>query len=192
MTTHAHLSTLGLLTPENAPDGSRELLDAAHAQLGMVPNMYAEMANSPGLLGTYRFGYDQFRRHSGFNPSEQEIIFLAISRFNGCAYCMGAHSAIADGNKVPTAVTDAVRAGEPIGDAKLQALNVFTTTMVDTRGRPSDVELKEFLAAGYTENQVLEIILAISVKTLSNYLNHIFDTPLDKAFSRRAWVPAPA
>lgn len=188
---HAHLSTLGLLTLENAPDGSRELLDAAHSQLGMVPNMYAEMANSPGLLGTYRFGYDQFRRHSGFNPSEQEIIFLAISRFNGCAYCMGAHSAIADGNKVPTEVTDAVRAGEPIGDARLQALNVFTTTMVATRGRPSDVELKEFLAVGYTENQVLEIILAIAVKTLSNYSNHLFDTPLDKAFARRAWSPAP-
>ena len=189
MSTHAHLSTLGLLTSENAPAGSRELLDEAQAELGMVPNMYAEMANSPGLLSTYLFGQDQFRRHSGFNPSEQETILLAISRFNGCEYCMGAHSTIADGNKVPTEVTDAVRAGEPIGDDRLQALNVFTTTMVDTRGRPSDVELKEFLAAGYTEKQALEIILAISVKTLSNYVNHIFDTPLDKAFSRRAWVP---
>ncbi len=191
MSTHAHLSTLGLLTSEDAPAGSSELLDEAEAQLGMVPNMYAEMAHSPGLLSTYRFGYDQFRRHSGFNPSEQETIFLAISRFNGCAYCMGAHSAIADGNKVPTEITDALRAGEPIGDDKLQALNVFTTTMVATRGRPSDVELKEFLAVGYTENQALEIILAISVKTLSNYVNHLFDTPLDKAFARRAWVADP-
>ena len=178
-----------MLTSENAPAGSGELLDEAKAQVGMVPNMYAEMANSPGLLSTYLFGQDQFRRHSGFNPSEQETILLAISHFNGCEYCMGAHSTIADGNKVPTAVTDAVRAGEPIADDRLQALNVFTTTMVDTRGRPSDVELKEFLAAGYTENQALEIILAISVKTLSNYVNHIFDTPLDKAFARRAWVP---
>ncbi len=191
MTTRAHLSTLGLLTSEDAPAGSRELLDEAQAQLGMVPNMYAAMANSPGLLSTYRFGYDQLRRHSGFSPTEQETIFLAISRVNGCSYCMGAHSAIADGNKVPTDVTDAVRAGEPIGDVRLQALNVFTTTMVTTRGRPSDAELKEFLALGYTENQALEIILAISVKTLSNYVNHLFDTPLDKAFARRAWVPDP-
>ena len=191
MTTHAHLTTLALLTPQDAPDGSRELLHAAKAQLGMVPNMYAGMANSPGLLGTYRFGYDEFRRHSGFNPAEQEIILLAISRFNGCTYCMGAHSTIADGNKVPTEVTDAVRAGEPIGDAKLQELNHFTTTMVATRGRPSEVELKEFLAVGYTENQVLELILAIAVKTLSNYSNHLLDTPLDNAFARRAWTPAP-
>lgn len=157
----------------------------------MVPNMYAGMANSPGLLGTYRFGYDQFRRHSGFSSAEQEIIFLAISRFNGCIYCMGAHSTIADGNKVPTEITDAVRDGEPIGDARLQVLNLFTTAMVATRGRPSGVELKEFLGVGYTENQVLEIILAIAVKTLSNYSNHALDTPLDKAFARRAWTAAP-
>lgn len=191
MTTQARLSTLGLLTSQDAPEGSRELLDAAKAQLGMVPNMYAGMANSPGLLGAYRFGYDEFRRHSGFSSAEQEVIFLAISRFNGCNYCMGAHSTIADGNKVPTEVTDAVRDGEPIGDAKLQGLNLFTTTMVATRGRPSDVALKEFLAVGYTENQVLEIILAIAVKTLSNYSNHVFDTPLDQAFARRAWTPDP-
>ena len=188
MTTHAHLTTLGLLTPADAPEGSRELLDSAKAQLGMVPNMYAEMANSPGLLGTYRFGYDEFRRHSGFNPAEQEVVFLAISRFNGCAYCMGAHSVIADGNKVPTEVTDAVRAGEPIGDDKLQELNHFTTSMVATRGRPPEEELEAFLAAGYAERQVLEIILAIAVKTLSNYSNHLFDTPLDEAFTRRAWT----
>ena len=95
MTTHAHLTTLttlDLLTPEAAPEGSRELLETVKATMGMVPNMYAEMAHSPGLLGTYRFGYDQFRRHSGFNPTEQEVIFLAISRYNGCAYCMGAVS----------------------------------------------------------------------------------------------------
>ena len=191
MSTHAHLTTLDLLTPEEAPEGSRELLETVQATLGMVPNMYAEMAHSPGLLGTYRFGYDQFRRHSGFNPAEQEVIFLAISRYNGCAYCMGAHSVIADGNKVPTEVTDAVRAGEPIGDAKLQALNLFTTSLVANRGRTSDVELKEYLAVGYTETQVLEILLAISVKTLSNYTNHLFETPLDKAFARRAWTADP-
>ena len=192
MTTHAHLTTLGLLTPADAPEGSRELLDSAKAQLGMVPNMYAEMAHSPGLLGTHRFGYDEFRRRSGFNPAEREVVFLAISRFNGCTYCVGVHSAIADQSKVPTEVTDAVRAGEPIGDARLQALNLFTTSMVATRGRPPEEELEAFLAVGYTERQVLEIILAIAVKTLSNYSNHLFDTPLDKAFTHRAWTGPPA
>jgi len=186
--TKAHLTTLGLLATSEAPDGSREILEAAQTQTGMVPNMYAEMAHSPGLLGTYRFGYDQFRRSSGFNPAEQEVILLAISRFNGCTYCVSVHSAIADRSKVPTEVTDAIRAGEPIGDTKLQALNHFTTNMVATRGRPAQEELSAFVAAGYTERQVLEIILAIAVKTISNYSNHLFDTPLDEAFTKRAWT----
>lgn len=189
MLTNAHLTTLGMLTAAEAPDGSREILEQAKAQTGMVPNMYASMANSPGLLGTYRFGYDEFRGRSGFTPAEQEITFLAISRFNGCTYCMGVHSAIADNNKVPTAVTDAVRDGMPIADEKLQALNVFVTTMVSTRGRPEETDLKAFLAAGYTENQVLEVILAIAIKTISNYSNHVFDTPLDRVFARRTWTP---
>ena len=189
MTTHAHLTTLGRLTAADSPDASREILESAKAQTGMVPNMYAAMANSPGLLGTYRFGYDEFRSRSGFTSAEQEVVFLAISRFNGCTYCMGVHSAIADRNKVPTEVTDAIRAGTPIGDATLQALNLFVTTMVDTRGRPSDDDLTAFLAAGYTETQVLEIILAIAVKTISNYTNHVFDTPLDAVFTQRAWTP---
>ena len=177
-----------MLTAETAPEGSRELLTSASAQLGMLPNMYAGMAHSPGLLGTYRFGYDQFRRHSGFSPVEQEVIFLSISRFNGCTYCVGVHSVVADMNKVPSEVTDAIRDGEPISDAKLQTLNAFTTALVTSRGRPEPQDLEAFLADGYTEMQVLEIILAIAVKTLSNYANHLLDTPLDEQFAHRAWA----
>lgn len=188
MTAHGHLTELGPVAPEDAPDGSRQVLEATKAQTGRVLNMYAVMANSPGLLGTYQFGYDEFRRRSGFSPAEQEVVFLAISRFNGCTYCMGVHSAIADHNKVPTEVTDAIRVGTPISDERLQALNVFVTTMVEKRGRPSADDLAAFRAAGYSETQVLEVILAIAVKTISNYTNHVFDTPLDRAFARRAWT----
>ena len=188
-TTHAQLSTLHLLTLEDAPEGSRAILESTKAQLGTVPNMYAEMAHSPGLLNTYRFGYDAFRSGSGFDKTEQEIVLLAISRFHECTYCVAAHSVIADRNKVPTEVTDSIRAGEAIPDAKLQALNAFTTAMLSTRGRPSVQDLQQFIAAGYNEKFVMEIILAIAVKTISNYTNHLFDTPLDAGFLHRAWAP---
>ena len=95
------------------------------------------------------------------------------------------HSAIADRNKVPTEVTDAILAGTPIGDAKLQALNLVVTTTVDARGRPCEDDLAAFLAAGYSEAQVLGVTLAIAVK-ISNYTNHVFDTPLDKVFAGRS------
>jgi AhpD family alkylhydroperoxidase len=189
MAEHATLGTLELLTVEQAPDGSRELLQAAKAQLGRVPNLYAAMAHSPGLLGTYRFGADQFRSGSGFTPIEQEVILLSISRFHGCTYCVAVHSTTADRSKVPTEVVDAIRDGKPVQDPSLGPLHEFTTAMVASRGRPEPGDLAAFLAAGYTEQQVLGVILAIAVKTISNYTNHVFDTPLDQAFARRAWSP---
>lgn len=163
------------------------VLAKVKAQFGMIPTMYAEMANVPGLLDTYRTGYDAFRQESGFSPAEQEVVLLAISRFNGCAYCVTAHSALADMAKVPTEITDAVRNGERLPDARLDALATFTTIMVDKRGLPSRADVQSFLDAGFTEGDVLQVVLAITVKTISNYTNHLFHTPVEPAFAHRAW-----
>ncbi len=76
-------------------DAAERLADAP-AATGMVPNMYGVMANSPGLLATYLDGYQRFRIGSGFTPAEQETVFLTISGYNACDYCMAAHSFIAD------------------------------------------------------------------------------------------------
>lgn len=91
-------------------------------------------------------------------------------------------------SKVPPAVTDAIRQGRSIPDPKLSALSAFASLMLATRGRPTRQDVETFLAAGYTERHILEIILAISVKTLSNYTNHLFHTPVDSVFARRAWA----
>lgn len=94
---------------------------------------------------------------------------------------------LADGAKVPTGVTDALRSGERLPDARLDALATFTTTMVEKRGLPSAADAEAFLAAGYDETHVLQILLAIAVKTISNYTNHLFHTPLDEMFASRTW-----
>ena len=180
--------TLTPKTLDTAAPEARALLENAKAQVGFIPNMYTRMAHSPGLLATYLDGYTRFREQSGFTPVEQEVVFLTISRENGCEYCMGAHSVIADAmSKVPTAVTDALRAGAPIPDAQLAALSQFARVMVVERGLPSRAEVDRFLSAGYSERHILEIVLAIAVKTLSNYANHLFHTPLDEVFAARAW-----
>jgi uncharacterized peroxidase-related enzyme len=160
----------------------------AKARVGVIPNMYGGMANSPGLLETYLDGYARFRQDSGFTPSEQEVVLLTISRNNGCEYCMAAHSAIADkASAVPQTITDAIRDGRDIPDIKLAALSAFVDKMVSTRGMPAPDDVAAFLAAGYSERQILEVVLAIAVKTLSNYSNHLFHTPLDARFSDREW-----
>ncbi|KDP87201.1 alkylhydroperoxidase [Cupriavidus sp. SK-3] len=176
------------LSPETAQGRAKEALDTAFKQVGMIPNMYAKMANAPGLLETYLFGYNLFRKESGFTPAEQEVVLLTISRLNECDYCMAAHSMIAEAvSKTPAQAIEAIREDRPIDDAKLRALATFTALMVDSRGRPTDQDVQAFLAAGYSERHVLEVILAIAVKTLSNYANHVFHTELDQRFAGHAW-----
>ena len=185
------IATLPLLTIETAVGKARSLLEGARKKLGFVPNMYGAMANEPALYEAYATTYDAFRAEAGFTPIEQEVIFLAISRANGCDYCMAAHSFVADKmSMVPAAITDAIRDGRLIPDPKLAALAAFTATMVTTRGRPTDRDVDAFKGAGYTEKNILGVILAISVKTLSNYTNHVFHTPVDEVFAGRTWSAA--
>ncbi len=181
--------TLAAQTIDSAPDGARQILEGAKARMGMVPNMYGRMANLPGLLTTYAHGSEAFRGQGGFTPAEQEVVLLVISRENGCDYCVGAHSMIAEKmSKVPPQALEAIRAGKAIADPKLAALAAFTQAMVEKRGNPSPEDAAAFLKAGFTEQHILAIILAISVKTISNYANHVFHTPLDASFSAYAWT----
>jgi len=169
----------------------QQLLASTRKNMGFIPNMYANMANSYGLLMSYATGYELFRNETDFSSSEQEVILLTISHENGCDYCVSAHSFVADNmSKVPTAVTDAIRNGEPIPDVRLAALSEFTRTLLQKRGFPNNADVEPFLAAGYQQHHILEIILAISVKTVSNYANHIFHTELDEVFSPRQWSEA--
>lgn len=179
---------LAMITPETAASSAAVELHHAKMSLGMIPNLYAYMANAPGLLATYRYGYDLFRRQSDFSPVEQEVVFLTISFANDCDYCMAAHSTVADmHSRMPREVSEALRNGTVVPDARLETLREFTRIMVESRGRPVQADLERFLCAGYTEAQVLQIILAIGIKTLSNYTNHVCQTPLDAEFSGKAW-----
>ncbi len=165
-------------------------LRQAEAKMGMLPNMYRAMANLPALLDSYNHAYGLVRAEGGLTPVEQEVVFLAISRFNGCHYCVAAHSFVGDMmTKVPAEVTDAIRDGRPISDTKLEALRHFAHIMTESRGKPTPEQAQAFLDAGYDEEHILAIILAISAKVISNYTNHIFHTELDAAFAARAWTP---
>lgn len=178
------LHSLHAVDPATADPAQKEILDKAVKQVGFLPNMYANMANAPAVLSTYLHGYALFRSESGLKPAEQEVVFLAVSRTNGCTYCMAAHSMIADKKSgVPADVLQAIRAGQPIPDGRLAALYALTTEMVKTQGRPDAAVVQAFLAAGFQERDVLYLVLAIAVKTLSNYSNHAFATKVDAVFA---------
>ncbi|KGB53593.1 Alkylhydroperoxidase AhpD core [Sphingopyxis sp. LC81] len=188
--TETFRTTLPLRRADDGDPAVSTPLQAAQKAMGMVPNMYAAMANLPGLLEAYNFAYSKFRAEAGFTAIEQEVVLLTISRINECHYCVAAHSFVADAmSKVPAEVTDAIRADQPISDRKLEALRRFVATMTESRGNPSPAEAEAFLAAGYQETHILGIILALSAKVISNYSNHIFHTEVDPAFAGRAWTP---
>lgn len=113
-----------------------------------------------------------FERTS-FSPREQQIVLLTTSKLNGCSYCQTVHSTIARKCGMDDATLRAVLDLAPLPEAKENALRAFTQALVETRGWIDDVRLRSFFAAGYTHAKVFECVLGISLKTLTNYCNHI-------------------
>ncbi len=173
-------------TSATAPADALPVFDASAKAFGMVPNLFRKMAEAPSLLQGY-WELNRIFSTGSLSPTEQQVVLIAVSVANRCTYCVGVHSALADMGKVPAEVTDALRTGQPIPDARLEALRRFTQTLVESRGWAQDVEVQAFLAAGYTRSQVLEVVLGVGLKTLSNYTNHLAGTELDAAFEGRAW-----
>ena len=183
--------TLESKTIENANPVSSKLLKTAQSEMGMIPNMYSGMANNSALLEGYISAYKAFRMHSGFTSQEQEVVFLSVAYENNCEYCMAAHSFVADQwSKVPEEITNAIRTNSEILDEKLKALSLFSRQMTAKRGLPSKEDVENFLSVGYTEESILGVISGIGVKTMSNYFNHIYQTPVDEDFQSRAWSKA--
>lgn len=184
MSATPYVKTLRSVEHASAEGQQKAVLDSALKQVGFIPNMYANMVNAPAVLSTYLHGYALFRSESGLTPAEQEVVFLAVSQVNRCNYCLAAHSMIADKmSGVPKDVLLAIRASRPIPDAKLAPLYALTTEMVRSHGQPGPETVKAFLDAGYKEKDLLYIVLAIAVKTLSNYSNHAFGTEVDERFA---------
>jgi len=151
-----------------------------------VPNLLGTMAEAPALLNAYTTLAGIFDKTS-FNPTERQVVLLSVSYENSCEYCVAAHSVIASMQKVPADVVEAIRKNQPITDPRLEALRRFTTAVVASRGWPTEEQTSAFLAAGYGRQQILEVVLGVGMKTLSNYTNHLAGTPLDAAFAKAAW-----
>lgn len=171
---------------ETAPEASKPALEGAHKMLGFVPNLYGMLSTNPATLEAY-LHLSKALEKSGLNSLEQQVVLLTVSIENGCEYCVAAHSAIADMMKLPESVVQALRNRQPIENEKLEALRSFTATVVQQRGHLKDNQVSAFLAAGYDGGSILAVITAVALKTISNYANHIAETPLDDAFKSQAW-----
>ncbi|HBF46535.1 MAG TPA: carboxymuconolactone decarboxylase, partial [Shewanella frigidimarina] len=163
-------------TVDTAPEDSKAMLEGAKKQMGMVPNLFGVLAESPSTLQAYQQLHQAFLDTS-FNPEELTVVWQTINVEHKCGYCVPAHTGIAHSMKVDPALTEALRNKAAMPTAKLQALQDATLSIVRNRGNISEAELAAFYAAGYGQQQVLEIILGLSQKVISNYTNHVAKTP---------------
>lgn len=183
------MTTYKIHNENTAPASAAELLKKAKDKYGFVPNLLGTMAEAPALLKAYMTLGGIFDETS-FSPTEKQIVLLTVSSANGCSYCMAAHSMIAGMQGVPEDVIHSLRQNVSIKDSKLEALHRFSYIVAETRGYPSEEAVRQFLEAGYSKAQILEVVLGIGFKTLSNYTNHIAHTPLDEAFKKAEWKKA--
>ena len=177
-------------TLESAPAASQPLLEATKREWGFLPTLHAILAESPAALEGYRQLFALVGK-SSFSPAEQQVVFLAVSVFHECSYCTAGHTYLARSVKLSEPVIAALRDAKPIDDPRLQALRAFTERVLQTRGHAGDDAVAMFLAAGFTHAQVLEVVLVIATKTISNYANHLTHTPAEAFMSDPAfgWVP---
>lgn len=173
-------------TIETAPTNSQPIIEDVKKAMGFLPNLLATMAESPAMLEAYTTLAGIFDK-TNLSETERQIILMTNNRLNGCIYCMAAHTTISQMKGVPAGVVTALRENTPIADEKLEALRVFAEMINTSRGWPEESDLQAFLAAGYNEENVLEVILGTSLKVLSNYTNHVAATPLDDPFAKNAW-----
>ena len=175
---------------ESAPEAVKPDLEAAQKAYGAVPNLYRGFATNPATLKIYLAFNDHLQQHGTLSPIEQQVVYLTVSAKNGCTYCVGAHSVLADMSNMPAATVEELRNRTALTDAKLNALRKFTLSVMEHRGWVPETDLADFAQAGYNESHVLEVLTIIAQKTISNYFNHIAQTPLDDMFAGRTWKPS--
>lgn len=177
-------------TVESAPEASKPLLEKSVAAFGRVPGLHGTMAESPALLEGYQFLHKLFAENTSFDGDELTVVWQTINVEHACHYCVPAHTGIAKMMGIDDAISDALRNETPLPTAKLEALRTFTLQMVRSRGNATDTEVQTFLDAGFTKQQVLEIVLGIAQKVMSNYTNHLAETPVDEVMQKFNWQKA--
>ena len=165
----------------------KDALEKIHTSYGRVPNVLGALAESPAALTAYH-GVSQAVSTMTFTPIERHVIWFTINREHGCHYCMAAHMPGAIQDKVPDEVIATARNGGSYADAKLDALRAFTLAMVQERGWVSPEAVDTFLSAGFSRENIFEIIAIIAQKVMTNYTNHIVEPPLDKRYQAYRWT----
>jgi alkylhydroperoxidase family enzyme len=181
------MDTYPIHTLDTAPDGSKPALQGLQKALGLIPNLAATMANSPPVVNSFVAAFGQFAGGT-FSPGERQILLLANAVANSSAWAVAFHSTMALNEGVDPHYVDAVRHGELPNDPRLAALAMLTRALIEKRGHLDPDDTDGFTAAGYDDNQLLELITGVAISTLANYTANIARPPLEEAFQAQEWM----
>lgn len=180
------MSNFPMHDQDSAPTEAKPLLEDSTKVFGMIPSLHAVMAEAPGVLEGYK-KLHQLVLDSSFDKDEKTVVWQTINVEHSCHYCVPAHTGIAKMMEVSDEIINALRDETPLPSDRLEALRSFTLAVVRKRGEVNREDLDAFYQAGYKHRQVLEVVLVVSQKVMSNYINHIAETPVDEPFKKFEW-----
>lgn len=181
------MSRISIPTVDNSVEASKPFLAAVHKQLGVVPNLMKLVGHSPAALEGY-LSLNGALGKGALNVQLRERIALAIAEYNGCDYCLSAHSYLAShAAKLSSVEVEAARAGRS-EDARTEAALQFALRVVQSRGRVSDADVATVRLAGFDESAVIEIVANVAVNVLTNYINNVALTDIDFPVVQAKWA----
>ena len=162
-----------------APEAAKARVEAAEKNNGFLPNLIGVLANSPAALAMYQ-DVGALNATTSLSAGEREVVQITAAVTNGCGFCVAGHTALTRKKKLlPDEVVEALRGTNAINDPKLQQLAQFTLAVMEHKGNVPDADLAAFHAAGYSEQQALEVVLGVALATLCNYSNNLARTPIN-------------
>jgi len=181
-----HMPNYPLYTIASAPEGSKSALEQLQRAFGVLPNIAAAIANSPKLINSLVAVFQQVHSR-GLTEPENQIVLLTDAVANSCPYAVAFHTALALQAGISSKETDAIREGRTPSDQRFAALSTLARTLIEKRGHLSEQEFDSFIAAGFTKEQVLEVIAIVAASTITNYAGTIANPPLEDSFKQYAW-----
>lgn len=176
-------------TIESAPEKSKQPLQVLQKKFGYVPSVAGNMAESPVLLNAFIGGFANF--HGGsFNESEKQVLLLTNAVTLKSSWTVAFHSTEALHAGVTAADVKAIRAGSLPADPRYAALSNMAKSLIEKRGKAQAADVDKFLAAGYSQTQILEVIAGIGISTMAATTGNLSDTPIDERFKAQSWTAA--
>lgn len=174
------MSRLPIQTPDTAQPQARPRIEAAIRNNGFLPNLIGVLANSPAALQMYQ-DVGAINATTSLTPFEREVVQITAAVANGCGFCVAGHTALSKKKlQAPDELVEALRHTRALSDPKLNALAQFTLAVMRSHGNVDDEELSALRAAGYDDQQAVEVVLGVALATLCNYTNNLARTPINK------------